>query len=225
VTRVARAAAVGIVALVAWAAPAPLAGQAASQPPKVVADEFQRGFQSMAWAGLARRIHPEGLAYLRLAVRIVLDADSTGWALDRLLGGLTDRADYEQLDDAEVFRRVMVGVQASVPGLLSSLVSRRSEILGEVRENADTAHVVYRMRALVQGAQPQIAVMTLVRTSAGWRVRSANEIQVLHTAIRGIPIPLGASPSGPARSAVRRGGPRQQLQGAVHIPFNARQAQ
>ena len=145
----------------------------------------------MAWAGLVQRVHPEALADLRLAVRIVLDADSTGWALDELLGGLTVRAEYEELDDAEVFRRVMSGVQARVPGLLSSLVSRRSEVLGEVREHGDTAHVVYRVRALVQGAQPQIEVMTLVRGTAGWLVRSASELQVLHTAIRGIPIPVG----------------------------------
>jgi hypothetical protein len=83
----------------------------------------------------------------------------------------------------------MRAVQLQVPGLLSSLVSRRSEVVGTVPEGPDMAHVVYRMLSLVQGAVPRITVMTLVRTDDGWKVRAAEELDVLHTALRGIPRP------------------------------------
>jgi hypothetical protein len=163
-------------------------GQVASTPAGV-ADEYHRAIQSMAWAALTERLHPDALAYMRLSVRITLDVDTTGWALERLLGGVPDRAAYEALNDSEVFRRVMAGVQREVPGLLSSLVARRSEILGAVEEGPDTAHVVYRISTLAQGAEPEVLVLTVLRTAEGWKVRYAEEIAVLHTALRRIPIP------------------------------------
>ena len=170
---------------------APIPAQPAPGPgsPAEIADEFQRGFQSMAWAGLAQRFHPEALAYVRLAADIVIRADDTGWALENLGGGAADRAAWEALTDEQVFVRVMRWTQENAPGLLSSLVSRRSEVLGVVEEGADTAHAVYRLERLVQGAEPEVLVMTLLRTPAGWKVRHAPEVRSLHTAIRGIPIP------------------------------------
>lgn len=170
-------------------APAPTCAQALPHPAATVADEFQRGFQSMAWAELVERMHPDAVAHVRLAVDIVVDADTTGWALEQLAGGVSDRAAYARLDDDEVFLRAMRAVQLQVPGLLSSLVSRRSEVVGTVPEGPDMAHVVYRMLSLVQGAVPRITVMTLVRTDDGWKVRAAEELDVLHTALRGIPRP------------------------------------
>jgi hypothetical protein len=162
---------------------------AAGRPPAEIAEEFHRGFQSMAWDGVARRMHPDALAEVRAAVDIVVEADSTGWALRHLAGGVTDRAAYRALADIEVFRRAMAGVQAEVPGLLSSLVSRRSQILGSVAEGSDTVHVVYRIVGLVHGSQPRVRALTTVRTPDGWRVRYAEEADVLHTALRGVPIP------------------------------------
>jgi len=152
-----------------------------------VAEEFNRGFQSMAWAGLVQRIHPEGLANLRIAVDILVRSDTTGYVLGTLLGG-TPAADYEGLPDDEAVRRVLAGVQREVPGLLSSLVTRRTRVLGVVAEGEDR-HVVYRVVALVQGAEPRVQVMTLTRDQGRWRVRDAEDLRVLHTAIRGIPVP------------------------------------
>lgn len=154
-----------------------------------VADEFHRSFQSMVWEGLAERLHPDALAYLRLSVEITVDADSSGWALRELLGDVPDRSAFDALSDAEVLVRVMSGVEREVPGLFSSLVSRRSEILGQVDEGADTAHVVYRIVTLAQGAEPRVRALTLTRVGERWRVRFAEEIDVLHTALRRIPIP------------------------------------
>jgi hypothetical protein len=171
--------------------------------PTRVADEFHRSFQSMVWEGLAERLHPDALAYLRLSVEITVDADSSGWALEKLLGGVPDRAAFDALSDAAVLVRVMSGVEREVPGLFSSLVSRRSEILGQVDEGPDTAHVVYRIVTLAQGAEPRVRALTLTRVGERWLVRFAEEIDVLHTALRRIPIPRGAggqpgggSPSG-----------------------------
>lgn len=179
----------GAVAAATLAATPPVHAQqnAGAARPEQVAEEFNRGFQSMAWAGLVQRIHPEGLANLRIAVDILVRSDTTGYVLGTLLGG-TPAADYEGLPDDEAVRRVLAGVQREVPGLLSSLVTRRTRVLGVVAEGEDR-HVVYRVVALVQGAEPRVQVMTLTRDQGRWRVRDAEDLRVLHTAIRGIPVP------------------------------------
>lgn len=157
--------------------------------PLTVADEFNRGFQSMAWAGLVQRIHPRGLADLRLASDILVRADSSGYVLESLLGDL-DPAAYAALPDDEAVLLMLTGIQAEVPGLLSSLVSRRTETLGAVSEG-ELRHVVYRIQAQVSGSVPETRVMTLERFEGRWRVVDAADLRVLHTAIRGIPIPRG----------------------------------
>ena len=166
-----------------------------TSPPEVVADEFNRGFQTMAWAGLVQRIHPDALGHVRLAVDILMDIDTTGYVLDRLLGGTTPD-EYPQLSDEEAVRRTLAGIQREVPGLLSSLTARRTEVLGVVPEGEDR-HVVYRTLSLLQGAVPRVEVMTLARAGGRWKVREASDIQTLHTAIRGIPLPRNAPQAAP----------------------------
>lgn len=179
-------------ALVAAGIAAPLAAQsAATRPPDPspageVADEYQRAYQSKVWDGLVQRLHPAALAYLRLAVDVSVQADTSGWALENLGGGAPDRAAYDARSDARVVVDVMRWVEANAPGLLSSLVNRRSEVLGVVDEGPERAHAVYRIVQLVSGAEPDVLVMTLERTEAGWKVREAPEIGTLSTAIRGL---------------------------------------
>lgn len=159
---------------------------ASAPEPAVVADEFHRGFQSMAWDGLVQRIHPEALAHLRIAVDILAQVDTSGYVFETLLGGIDPEA-YPAAADAEVAIRILGGVQREAPGLLSSLVTRRSEVIGVVEDGEDR-HAVYRVVALVQGAEPRIAVMTLRAHQGRWRVVDAEDLRVLHTAIRGLPI-------------------------------------
>jgi hypothetical protein len=179
---------VGVITLAAQVSP--LQAQPDLSPPDTVAAEYFRGFQSMAWDGLAQRIHPEALAYLRLAIDIQIDADTTGWSLANL-GNSASRDDYDQRPDALVFADAMRWVQANAPGLLSSMVSRSVEAIGVVMEGSDAAHAVYRVTTLAYGAEPVAQVASLLRTDAGWKVREASEIRVLHTALRRIPIPVG----------------------------------
>lgn len=179
-------------------APSPSGPATQASTPEVVADEFHRAFQSMAWRALVQRIHPDGLAYLRLAVDILVEIDPGSWVVGTLLSDVGP-ADYGDLPDHEVVVRVLQGVQTQAPGLLSSLVSRRTRVLGTVPEG-ESGHVVYRTLALVAGAEARTEVMTLRRHEGRWRVAEAPDLQVLHTAIRGIPIPpapvphSGASP-------------------------------
>lgn len=189
---------------VATAATAPTAARAQDSaapahrvddsPPDTVAAEFLRGFQSMAWEGLTQRLHPEALDYLRLAIVIQVDADSSGWALSNL-GGSESRAVFDARSDAEVFVGVMRWTQSNALGLINSFVSRDAELIGIVPEGADTAHAVYRVTTHAYGAEPTVQVATLARTPGGWKVIEAPEIRALHTALRRLPVPRGEPPA------------------------------
>ena len=181
----------------------PLEAQLDASPPDTVAAEYFRGFQSMAWDGLAQRIHPEALAYLRLAIDITIDADTTGWSLANL-GDATSRDDYDARSDARVFADAMRWVQANAPGLLSSMVSRTVDPIGVVMEGPGTAHAVYRVTTIAYGAEPEAKVATLQRTADGWKVREASEIRVLHTALRRIPVPAHRPATSPRESSTAR---------------------
>lgn len=172
----------------AMANAAPAAAQVDDSPPETVAAEYLRGFQAAAWEGLAQRLHPEALEYLRVAIDIQVEADTTGWALANL-GNAPDRADYDARSDTRVFVDVMGWTQDNARGLLSSLVSREAEFIGLVMEGADAAHAVYRVTTIAYGAEPAVQVATLLRTENGWKVREAPELRTLHTALRRVPIP------------------------------------
>ena len=173
---------------VAVGAPPGVAAQVDDSPPDTVASEYLRGFQAAAWEGLAQRLHPEALAYLRLAIDVQVDADTTGWALANL-GGSANRAEYDARSDTRVFVDVMRWTQDNARGLLSSLVSREAEFIGLVMEGGDSAHAVYRVTTIAYGAEPAVQVATLLLTENGWKVREAPELRTLHTALRAVPIP------------------------------------
>lgn len=189
-----------LAALLFGVASAPVSGQIDPSPPDTVAAEYLRGFQAAVWDGLAQRLHADALAYLRLAIDIQVEADTSGWALANL-GGADSRADYDARDDARVFVDVMRWTQDNARGLLSSLVSREAELIGIVAESAAVAHAVYRVRTIASGAEPVVQVATLVRTDRGWKVRESPEIRTLHTALRGIPVPRGPGSARPARAS------------------------
>ncbi len=178
---------------------APLAGQPPATPEEVTRD-YNRAFQSAVWDGLVQRIHPEGLAYLRLAVDILIEADRTDYYLTDLALA-DDVAAYEALSDAEVVVRSLRWIQANYAGLLSSISGRRTEVIGTVEEG-DDRHVVYRTIQVAQGAQPELRIVTLSSDAGRWKVRTGRDLTFLHTALRGIPNRRRAPPP-VARDAVR----------------------
>lgn len=174
----------GLVLAASSLAPASLAAQTPPRSAEVVADEFNRGFQTRQWTGLVQRIHSDGLAYLRLAVDILIEYDSSGQFLELMIG--ESAATYQAMPDDQVVVRALRWAELNYPGMLSAFSNRRTTILGEVAEG-DDRHVLYRTIQIVQGAVPQLRVVTLSMENGAWRVRDGQDITSLHTALRGIP--------------------------------------
>lgn len=152
--------------------------------PDSTAALFLRSLRAIRWGAAARLVHDDTLERFKAGTRMMAAADASGEVSAYLVGA--DSTAVAGLTAAEVFERAVGTVIDDMPGLMHSIYDRDDEVLGHVREGADTAHVVYRTTARLSGAVPEVKVMQLARAgSEGWRVRWSDELEILEAALRG----------------------------------------
>jgi len=197
----------------AAASPTLLRAQSLAQrtaTPEATATLFLRSVRAIRWDAAAQLTHPRTLERFHTLVTMMSEADSAGQVRTYLTG--TDAASYPTLSPADVFERALGAMMGDMPGLMHAVFDRDDEVLGHVLESADTAHVVYRTTARLSGAVPEVKVMQLTRTAAGWRVAWSDELEVLEAALRGVgrgrpsPPPAGSTPGQPERHVQVIGG-------------------
>lgn len=152
--------------------------------PDSTAALFLRSLRAIGWDSAARLIHDDTLERFKASTRMMAAADASGEVSAYLVGA--DSTALPDLTAAEVFERAVGTVIDDMPGLMHSIYDRDDEVLGHVREGADSAHVVYRTTARLSGAVPEVKVMQLARAEdEGWRVRWSDELEILEAALRG----------------------------------------
>jgi hypothetical protein len=173
--------------LTAAAVPRASAGQSIDEltaTPIAAAELYLRSVRAIRWRAAAQFLAPATLDRFRTTVTLIADADTTGQIRAYLVQA--DSTAAATLDDAEVFERSIGVVIDDMPGLMHALYDRDDEIIGDVVESADSAHVVYRTTARLSGAVPEVKVMQLERGPEGWRVLWSDELEVLEAALRGV---------------------------------------
>lgn len=166
------------------AATAASAQRVARLPADSLAAEFQTAIRVSAWRAAARRMHPEALRRIHRRIEQFIEVDTTGQTLEAIFGSISE-AEFWSLSSNEVFVRLMEAISRDIPGLIHFLVIQRIEVLGTVEEPPELAHVVYRSTLQLSGAEPEIRVMTLKRSDAGWLVLASQELDVIREAARG----------------------------------------
>lgn len=152
--------------------------------PDSTAALFLRSLRAIRWGTAARLIHDDTLERFKTSARMMAAADASGEVSTYLVGA--DSTAFPDLTAAEVFERAVGTVIDDMPGLMHSIYDRDDEVLGHVREGADTAHVIYRTTARLSGAVPEVKVMQLARAgNEGWRVHWSDELEILEAALRG----------------------------------------
>ncbi len=152
--------------------------------PDETAGLFLRSVRAIRWGATVQFLHPETLDRFRTTVTLIADADVTGEVRRYLL--TSDSLAVLALDDAEVFQRAIGVMIDDMPGLMHALFDRDDDVIGHVSESSEAAHAVYRTTARISGAVPEVKVMELGRTEAGWRVLWSDELEVLEAALRGV---------------------------------------
>ena len=152
--------------------------------PETTADAFLRSVRAIRWDVTAQLLHHETLQRFHTLVSMIAEADTTGETRRYLTR--TEASGFGALTGTQVFERSIGAMIDEMPGLMHALYDRDDEVLGHVPEDPDSAHVVYRTLARIGGAVPEVKVMQLARTDAGWRIRWTDEIEVLDAALRGV---------------------------------------
>lgn len=165
---------------------------ASADPPGVVAREYLDAVESLAWPELAARVHPEALASFRRHLDAILHLDGCPGVEDgptepevlEALTGVRSVEAYCDLEDRALLVRVLEAVRREAPGLVNAWTERSTRVVGTVPEGDGLAHAVYWLHWDLDGAEPQIKVMTLAREEgAGWRVERSEELRSLSPAL------------------------------------------
>ncbi len=169
--------------------PAPGASQQtiteATATPEATAEHFLRSIRLIRWHTVAQFMHPVTLDRFHQTVTMMADADSSGAVREYFTQ--TDSAEYAALDRATVFDRAVGTMIDDLPGLMHAIYDRDDEVIGQVLEESGEAHVVYRTTARISGAVSEVKLLQLIRIQDGWRVFWSDELEVLETALRGVP--------------------------------------
>lgn len=135
------------------------------------AREYHATFQSRDWNKVARLTHPTALAEFREIMRPLLQSTHPKAAEVRaVFTGSDSVAAIDAMPDAAFFSAVISRVFALMPkDLTEALFTASSTVLGSVVENADTTHVLCRVRMSMAGQSvTELDVITARRTADGW---------------------------------------------------------
>ena len=157
---------------------APAVAQDATSP-----EALARGAAEMMkkgdWAGFARMMHPEALAELKRIFRPLVAAEGAGPMRSAFFG--TEKIEqFDALDDAAVFERLMANLAKNVPGVAEAMASSEMFIVGSLPEGDQLVHVVYHSGAKAEGMIfSKTSVMTFRRYQGEWRALLAGNIEGL----------------------------------------------
>lgn len=164
-----------------------VSGQAPGISPDSVAAEFQASLRGMGWRALVARMHTEGVDRIQEFMVAWVEQDPSGGILELFYGDVTLQ-EFESLSSDEVAARTLERVASAMPGLLHALVVREVEIVGSVPDPPELTHVVYRSTAGLQGAVPEVRVLSVKLDQGEWRVLWSQELDAIQEALRGLPL-------------------------------------
>jgi hypothetical protein len=154
---------------------------------------------------MVARMHPEGVGRLHDFMTAWVEQDGSGRILSLFYGDLT-LEQFQALPDHEVAARTLERAASAMPGLLHALVVRDVRIVGSVPDPPDRAHVVYRSTSGLQGAVPEIRVLSVKRDDGEWRVLWSQELDAIQEALRGLPLMTDPPPGEPSTRSDDFGG-------------------
>jgi hypothetical protein len=128
-------------------------------------------------------MHADALREMRGLLGSVLEAPNADEFRQQLLGVKTV-AEALALSDTAVFAGLMQATTQQ-PGVAEAMRTAAIQVLGQVKEGADTVHVVYRMSMTVNNIPvTKMDVMTVGRSTHGWRGLLKGDVRALASSLR-----------------------------------------
>lgn len=147
---------------------------------KSVFDAYVQSARAGDWKKAAGYFDPSALAKLHETMSSILSAAAAKGNDQELfkLFGATSAEAYAQQTPGETFASFMGGLSQMVPTLQEAIANAEFQYLGEVQENDDLVHIVYRTRVKVGDVETaKIAASSMTKTPAGWRLLLDDEVE------------------------------------------------
>lgn len=159
----------------------------AQETPEAVAKEYMEASRATDWVKAASLMHPAGLKQMRdlfgPVIELAAKKESDRQEMESLFG-VKNKEEFDKLSDAEVFAKLLQMVATVSPEVKSALNSSAFDIIGNVPEGAELAHVVFRMQLKIPApnlpepvAFSKLEVMTLRRFENTWRAELKGDLQ------------------------------------------------
>ena len=156
----------------------------AGQTPEAVGKRYIGAIRTGDWKQAAALMHPEALKKFRELMLPIVKADTSG-QVARSFFGVTSASQLATLPDAELYVRMMKFLMTSSPELARIMSGSESTVIGHVDEGADVTHVVFRMRATVNGLTVEkMDTMSMRRFGATWRLLLSGDLEGMAAAMR-----------------------------------------
>ena len=165
-----------LLALALLAAPAAAQRTYPASTPEELILSMGEATRAGDWDGMAGLMHPSALAEVRELFMPLLASPATAEMLPMLFG-METAEEVANLTDAQLFAALMQRVLAGEEVTAELLKSATVEIVGTVREGADTVHVLSRIRMTYgKGSFAGLEVGSALRDGAVWRGLLSGEI-------------------------------------------------
>jgi hypothetical protein len=166
---------------------------AAQATPEQAAAGYFATVRSGDWPANAARTHPQALSTMKAMFVELAGIDTAGVIIGPMLG-VQRSAELTAMEPSLVYQRVLNMVMTMQPQVREIVATSTFEPVGHVVEG-DTAHVVYRMRAKIEGVDvTQTSVISMRRDAGEWKALLTGDVQNLISALR---TALQGSPLGP----------------------------
>ena len=165
------------------APPSPPRATSDTESAQQVTARFIDAMRASDWKKVAGLMHPAALHELREFFSVLLEAPNAD-PIRRELLGVSSAAEAKALSDTAMFESLL-RFSAKSPELGDAFRAAKVQILGQVNEGPDTAHVVYRMQITLEGTPvTTMDVFSLARSPAGWRGLLKGDMAAFAAAIR-----------------------------------------
>jgi len=144
---------------------------------------FVDAMRANDWKTVSALMHPAALRQMREFFSVLLEAPNAD-PIRRELLGVSSAAEAKALSDTAMFESLL-RLSAKSPEMADAFRSAEVQILGQINEGPDTAHVVYRMQFTLEGTPVStMDVFSLARSPAGWRGLLKGDMAAFAAAIR-----------------------------------------
>lgn len=168
--------------------------QTPADTPEAVGKAYVDATLASDWAKAASLTHPESLAQFKKLFEPIF-ANEKSAVMAGILIGVNSRAEFDQLNDAQMFEKLlgsmMGGIIGELPGFDKTLSKASFNIIGQIAETPDLVHLLYRTQVPLDEMRlkdapadlfknitvTKLEVMTFKRFENTWRLTLSSELE------------------------------------------------